>query len=77
MRMYWGKGSIAPCILNLRNRWRWVVFMPWLLYSWGERPQYPLERRLGGPQSPYECSGKEKKSLPVPEITTQFVQPVV
>jgi hypothetical protein len=24
--------------------------MPCLLYPWGKRPQYPLDRRLGGPQ---------------------------
>jgi hypothetical protein len=25
--------------------------MPWSLYDWGDRPQYPLDRRLGVPQS--------------------------
>jgi len=35
-------GGIAPSILNLDTGWRWNG----LLY-----PQYPLDRRLGGPQS--------------------------
>jgi len=25
--------------------------MPWLLYPQGKSPWYPLDRRLGGPQS--------------------------
>jgi hypothetical protein len=41
-----------PCFLDLGISWRWVVsFMPGPLYSQGESPQYPLDRRLGGPQS--------------------------
>jgi hypothetical protein len=34
---------------NTGTRWRWVVsFMPWLLCL-QKSPQYPLDRRLGGP----------------------------
>ena len=34
------------------TRWRWVVsFMPSPLYPLGKIPQYPLNGRLGGPQS--------------------------
>jgi hypothetical protein len=45
----------SSTILDLGTGWRWVVsFMPWLLW-----PQYPLDRRLGGPQS--GCCGAEKK----------------
>jgi hypothetical protein len=33
MRLYWGSGHIALCILDLGTRWRWVVsFTPQLLY---------------------------------------------
>jgi hypothetical protein len=28
-----------------------VRFMPWPLYTQGKSPWYPLDRRLGGPQS--------------------------
>jgi len=45
----WGSESIAPHILNLGTRWRWVViFMPQPLYPWGKSPWYPLDRKLGG-----------------------------
>jgi len=48
-----GNGDIASGILNLDNRWRWVV-------SSTPRPFYPQckslrYRRLGGPRS---CSGR-------------------
>jgi len=34
MKTYWETGGIAPCILCLGPRWRWVVsFTPLLLYS--------------------------------------------
>jgi len=36
--------------------------MPWPLYPWGKRPQYPFDRRLGGPQRWSGCSGKEKNN---------------
>jgi hypothetical protein len=39
-----------------------VSFMPQPLYPQGKSPQYPLDRRLGGPQSQSGHSGKEKKN---------------
>jgi hypothetical protein len=38
--------------------------MPYLLYPWGRSPQYPLYRRLDGPQSQSGHSGEEKDSQP-------------
>jgi len=30
MKTYWGSEGIAPCILDLGTRWRWVVSLtPW------------------------------------------------
>jgi hypothetical protein len=47
IKPYWGGGGIAPRILDLGVRRRWVVsFTPRPHY-----PQYPLDRRLGEPQS--------------------------
>jgi hypothetical protein len=40
--------------------------MPWLLYPQGKSLQYPLDRRLGEPQSHSGCSGEEKNSRPLP-----------
>jgi hypothetical protein len=34
--------------------------MPQLLYTWGKRPQCPVNRRISGPQSWSGCFRKEK-----------------
>jgi hypothetical protein len=44
MKTYYGSGGIAPRILDLGNRWRWVVsFMPRPLYPKGKSPPVPIE----------------------------------
>jgi hypothetical protein len=49
-----GSGDIAPPILDLGNRWRWVVsFTPRPLYPQGKSPWYLLDRRLGVSLHPY------------------------
>jgi len=63
MRMYWGSGGIAPRILHLGTRWRWVVsFTPRPLYPHGKRSWYTLDRRLGGPESRSGHGVEEKNS---------------
>jgi len=38
--------------LDLGTRWKWVVsFTPRPLYPCRKSPRYPLDRRLGGPES--------------------------
>jgi hypothetical protein len=37
-----------------------VSFTPWLLYPQGKGPQYPLYRRLGGPQNQSVHGGERK-----------------
>jgi hypothetical protein len=50
---------------DLCTRWSWVVsFTPQPLYPQGKSPWYPLDRKLGGPQSWYECGVEEKNSHP-------------
>jgi hypothetical protein len=67
MKAYWGSGCIAPLILELGTRWRWVVsFTPRPLYPQGKSPWYPLDRGLGGPQSSSGRGGEEKNSHPLP-----------
>jgi hypothetical protein len=45
-------GRIHQRFLNLDTSCRWVVsFPPLPLYPGGKSPQYPLDRRLSGPQS--------------------------
>jgi hypothetical protein len=54
----WKYSSI---ILDFCTRLIWVVsFMPWPLFLRGNRPQYPLDRRLGGPQGQSGGSGEQK-----------------
>jgi hypothetical protein len=48
--------------LNFGTRCRLVIFTPRPLYSLRKSPRYPLEGRLGGPQSRSGQGGQEKKS---------------
>jgi hypothetical protein len=69
MKVYWWSGGIAPRILDLGTRWRWVVsFTSRPLYHKGKNPWYPLDRRLGGPQSRSGRGGEEKNSQPLAGI---------
>jgi hypothetical protein len=61
--------GIAPRILDLGTRRRWVVsFTPRPLYPQGKSPWYPSDRRLGGPQSRSGRGGEEKNSEPPPGL---------
>jgi hypothetical protein len=60
MKAY-GSGCIDSHFLDLGTCWRWVVnFTHWPLYPRGKSPFYPLDRRLGGPQSQSGRSWEEK-----------------
>jgi hypothetical protein len=52
--------------LDFATRWRWVVsFTPRpLYYTGGKRPRYPLDRRLGRPQSGMDAEEKRYMSYP-------------
>jgi hypothetical protein len=68
LKTWWGSGGIAPYILDLGTTWRWVVnFTPRPLYPQGNSPFYPLDRRLGGPQSRSEHDGEKKNCQPLPD----------
>jgi hypothetical protein len=72
-----GSGSIAPHILYLGTRCRWVVsFNPWAFYPQGNSPWYPLDRRLGGTQSWSGRGGEEKESQHLPALEPLTTQPV-
>jgi hypothetical protein len=47
-------------------------------YGQGKIPYYPLDRRLGGPQSRSGRGGEDKSSQPPPAIDprTPIIQPV-
>jgi hypothetical protein len=60
--------------IDLGTRCRWVIN----LTTQGKNPWYPLDRRLGGPQSRFGRGGKDKNShpLPGPEPPPPKIQPV-
>jgi hypothetical protein len=61
MKKYWGSGGIAPSILDLSTRWRWVdSFMPRPLYTRGKCLRCSLVTRLSGYQSRSGRGGKEE-----------------
>jgi hypothetical protein len=69
MKTCWGSGGIAPRILDLGTRWRCVVsFTLRPLFPQGKSSWYPLDRRLGGPQSRSVCCSEEKNSQPLPGL---------
>jgi hypothetical protein len=49
---------------------------PQPLYPQGKSPWYPLDRRLGGPQSQSGCGGEEKNSQPLPGLKSLIIQPI-
>jgi hypothetical protein len=64
-KTYSGSVGIAPRNLDFGTRWRWVVsFTLRPLYPQGKSPRYPLDKRLGGPQSRSGHSGEENNSQP-------------
>jgi hypothetical protein len=74
MKAYRGRRSIAPLVLNVCIRLRWVgIFALWLLYPQG-RTWYLLNRRLGGPQCQSGYFRDEKNSLPLLGFEPQIVQ---
>jgi hypothetical protein len=65
----WGSGVIAPRIPNMYTKWRWMVsFTTRPLYPQGKSPCYPLDMRLGEPQSWSGRSGEEEKTPSLAEI---------
>jgi hypothetical protein len=77
MRAYGASGGIASHIFDLGARWRSVVNITLHpLYPRGKSPWYPLDRRLGGPQSRSGRGGEEKNSQPLPGLEPAIIQPV-
>jgi hypothetical protein len=50
-----------------------VSFTPRPLYPQGKCLWYPLDRRLGGPQSHSGRGGEEKNSLPLPGLDPPII----
>jgi hypothetical protein len=77
MKAYWRNGSIAPRVLDLGIRWRWVVsFTARPLYLQAKSPWYPFDRKLGGSQNRSERSCEEKNSELLPGLEPPFIQAI-
>jgi hypothetical protein len=77
MKVYSGRGDIAPRIPDLGIRWRWVIsFTPRPLYPQGKNPWCPLDRRLGGPLRRYGRGGEEKNRQLLPGLESPIIKPV-
>jgi hypothetical protein len=74
MKEYWESGVTAPRILDLGTRWWLVISRP--LYPQEKGPRYPLDGRVGGPQSRYGRGGEEKNSQPLPVFEPLISQSV-
>lgn len=71
-----GCRSVNPLIFLMATRWRWVISaMPSPLYPLGKIPQYPLNGRLGGPQSQTR-PGRGENVLMVLSLIPWPIQPL-
>jgi len=52
------------------------LYAPVALPPGKEEPLYPLDGRLGGPQSRSEGGGEEKNSQPLPGLEPTIIQPI-
>jgi len=61
-------GGVAPLILNVGFRWRW-------LFDFVSRPLYPLEKykRLVGTQTPFGRCREERNIFPLSGIESKFL----
>jgi hypothetical protein len=69
LRRHSGEWRYSSTILDLFTKLRWVVsFAHRPLYPLGNNPRYPLDRKLGAPQSRSGRRGEEKNLLPLSGI---------
>jgi len=72
MKTYWGRGSIAPRILDLGTRWRWLVrFTPGGFTPRGRAPGTHWIRGWVGPRAGLDAVVKRKIPNPL-IIKSQF-----
>jgi hypothetical protein len=77
MKTYWGVEVYLHAFFDFGTRWRWVVsFMPRPLHPQRKNPWYPLDRRLGEPQSRSGRGGEEKNSQPLLGLEPPNIQSI-
>jgi len=57
------------------SKWSASRLPPPPLYPHGKKPWYPLDRRLGGPESRAGHGGEEKNSQLLPGLEPPIIQP--
>jgi hypothetical protein len=68
-----GEWKYSPTIVVLGTSWSWEVSFPPRPHSpRGNRPRYPLDRRLGGPQSWSGRYGRERGETPWPSSNLAY-----
>jgi hypothetical protein len=71
-----GVWRYSSTIIDFCTTWRRVVgFRPRRLYSRGNVPRYPFDKRLVGPQRRSGLCGEQKNFLPLPGIEPQPFSP--
>jgi hypothetical protein len=77
MKAYEGNGRINPRILDLDNKWKFVVsFTSQPLYPQRNGPWYPLYRRLCGPRAGLDTVVKRKIPSPCQVPNPPIIQSV-
>jgi hypothetical protein len=72
----WGSGGIAPPFLtSALHGAEWSTSRPGPSILEEKSPRYPLDRRLGGPQSRSGRCGVDKNTLPLPGIEPWLSSP--
>jgi hypothetical protein len=76
MRAFWGSGGVAPRINDLGTRGGWSASQPVRFVPQGKSPWYPLDKRLGWPQSRSRRGCEEKNSQLLPGLEPPIIQPL-
>jgi hypothetical protein len=77
MKAIWGVEVYLHSFFDLGTRWRWVVsFTSRPIYPQEKSACYPLDRRLGGPQSRSGRGAEEKNPQPLPGLEPPIIHPV-
>jgi hypothetical protein len=70
----WESGAIAAlCLASALDGGEWSATRPCCFTPGGECHWYPLDRRLGGPQSRSGCCGEEKNLALLVSVTIDRV----
>jgi hypothetical protein len=77
MKVHWGVEIwLYAFLTSALDGGKWSPSCRGLFTPAGRRPCYPLDRRLGEPQSRYRRGGEEKNSQSPPGLEPTIIQPV-